>query len=140
MENVSSAKLRNLRKRRMYSQRELAERAGVSLPTVQRIEHGTVKGQPKTLRQLAEALEVDPTELLEKGWEEVPKEDAPLSGHPELKDGIASEEAFGEAYIVGGVRQTVREIDELRALRMLQAQIDEVIDARVRELRREAVG
>jgi transcriptional regulator with XRE-family HTH domain len=67
VEDGSGARLRELRKHRMYSQRELAERANVSLPTVQRIEQGMVQGQPKTLRHLAEALGVEPHDLLTTG-------------------------------------------------------------------------
>lgn len=48
----------------MLSQRELAEKAGVSPATIVRIEAGK-DVHPKTVRKLAEALGVRPRELLE---------------------------------------------------------------------------
>lgn len=60
-------RLREARRSAMLSQEELAERAGVGVATVIRIENDQVKREPHygTLRKLAEALEVDARELLE---------------------------------------------------------------------------
>ncbi len=58
------AALRRLRELRALSQRELAAKAGLSPTTVYRIETGQHKPIPRTLRKLAEALEVRPEELL----------------------------------------------------------------------------
>jgi transcriptional regulator with XRE-family HTH domain len=53
------------RKRRLLSQRELAQLAGVSTATVNYIELAKIRPHPSTLRKLAEALEVKPEELVE---------------------------------------------------------------------------
>ena len=58
------ANVRRLRELRALSQRELAARAKLSVTTVNRIETGQQKAMPKTVRKLAEALEVTPQELL----------------------------------------------------------------------------
>jgi DNA-binding XRE family transcriptional regulator len=57
-------RLRDLRKRALMSQRELAKRSGVGVTTVVRIERNQVEPQGGTIRKLAEALEVDPAELV----------------------------------------------------------------------------
>ncbi len=59
--NVNVARLRELK---ALSQRELAERAHLSVTTVNRIEMGKRKPMPKTVRKLAQALGVTPEELL----------------------------------------------------------------------------
>jgi transcriptional regulator with XRE-family HTH domain len=58
--------VRELRERRMLSQQELANRAGVSLFTVQRIERGEGAVRPKTGRAVAAALGVGVEDLLPK--------------------------------------------------------------------------
>lgn len=56
--------LRELRDRASLSQEELAERSGVSRATIADLEGGKRKPHPKTRRKLAEALKVEPHELL----------------------------------------------------------------------------
>jgi transcriptional regulator with XRE-family HTH domain len=56
--------LRETRKRAMLTQQELAERSGVGVTTIVRIERDQVEPQGRTIRKLAEALGVDPAELL----------------------------------------------------------------------------
>ena len=58
------ARLRELRRRRVLTLEELAEKAGVGRNTVWRLEHGLMGAQPRTIRKLAKALDIDPTELL----------------------------------------------------------------------------
>jgi transcriptional regulator with XRE-family HTH domain len=55
--------VRNLRTRRYLSQAELAVKAEVSRTTIARIEAGEIVPYPRTVRKLAEALEVEPMEL-----------------------------------------------------------------------------
>ncbi len=59
----TTPRLRGLRDRASLSQKELAERAGVSRATIAELELGKRKPHPKTRRKLAEALGVEPHEL-----------------------------------------------------------------------------
>ena len=45
-----------MRQRKLLSQRELAQKAGVSETTIVKLEMGATKPQPRTLRKIAEAL------------------------------------------------------------------------------------
>ncbi len=56
-------RVRRLRAEQALSQTELAVKAGVTKLTVSRIERDVKFPQPKTLRNLAEALGVRPAEL-----------------------------------------------------------------------------
>lgn len=58
-------KLREVRKRRMFTQEELAQKSGVGVTTIVRIERNRVEPQGRTIRKLADALGVDPADLLE---------------------------------------------------------------------------
>ena len=67
---MSDTKLRRLTRERAWSIRELAQRAGVSTDTIYSLEHGRREwAWPRTVRKLAEALEVEPKDLM-KGEEE----------------------------------------------------------------------
>ena len=57
-------RLKNLRVRRALTQQELADRAGISSNALNRIERSKAEPHMSTLRKLAKALDVDPTELL----------------------------------------------------------------------------
>jgi transcriptional regulator with XRE-family HTH domain len=59
-------RLRDLRKRALMSQRELAKRSGVGVTTIVRIERNQVEPHGSTIRKLAEALEIDPYELVKE--------------------------------------------------------------------------
>jgi transcriptional regulator with XRE-family HTH domain len=59
-------RLRDLRKRALMSQRELAKYSGVGVTTIVRIERNQVEPQGATIRKLAEALEVEPQELVRR--------------------------------------------------------------------------
>lgn len=65
---VNMQRLRELRKLKVLSMRELEERSGVSYNTIWRLETGKTGAQPRTIRRIAEALGVDPSELV-KGEE-----------------------------------------------------------------------
>jgi transcriptional regulator with XRE-family HTH domain len=56
--------LKAIRTRRLLTQEELAERAGVSAATVVNVERNKQEPHFRTIRKLAKALNVDPTELL----------------------------------------------------------------------------
>ena len=77
--------LRNLRRRAVMSQEDLAEKSGVARDTISKLETGRRKAYPVTIRKLAVGLEVEPrmlvggVEYLEekpgKGPSKKPKED-----------------------------------------------------------------
>ena len=56
--------LREVRTRRLLTQNELADKAGVSQSTIANIERDNAEPQFRTIRKLAKALDVDPTTLL----------------------------------------------------------------------------
>jgi transcriptional regulator with XRE-family HTH domain len=57
-------RLRDLRVRRALTQEELADKADVGTNTVARLERNETEPHMSTLRKLAGALDVDPTELI----------------------------------------------------------------------------
>ena len=59
-------RLRAVRKAKMLSQDDLARRAGLSRPTISRVEAGE-EARFVTVRKLAEALGVEPIELTGEG-------------------------------------------------------------------------
>lgn len=61
-----AGKISDSRKKLGLSQEALAEKANVSLSTIQRIEKGTVKPRAFTLKVLAETLDLDISELISK--------------------------------------------------------------------------
>ncbi len=61
---VDVARLRELRRTRVLSMRELEELSGVSYNTIWRLETGRTGAQPRTIRRIAAALGVDPAELV----------------------------------------------------------------------------
>lgn len=58
-------RLRDLRTRAAWSQRDLADRAGVAQTTIVRLERGDPNVLPSTLRKLAKALNVKPSDLID---------------------------------------------------------------------------
>ena len=56
--------LKEMRTRRLLTQVQLAEKSGVNQVTIARIERNQVDPRFSTMRRLAKALDVDPTELL----------------------------------------------------------------------------
>jgi transcriptional regulator with XRE-family HTH domain len=57
-------KLKEVRTRRLLTQIELAEKASVNHSTIVNIERNQVEPHFRTIRKLAQALDVDPTKLL----------------------------------------------------------------------------
>jgi transcriptional regulator with XRE-family HTH domain len=66
---VDVKKLKRLREERVFSQRELASRAGLTQMTVWRLENGFREAHPQTIRKIAGVLGVEPRELVKKGEE-----------------------------------------------------------------------
>ena len=63
---IDGNKLRELRLAKFWSRDELAEKSGVHRDHIGRLERGEGgNSRPPTIRRLAEALGVDPTELVE---------------------------------------------------------------------------
>jgi predicted transcriptional regulator len=63
---VNVRRLRELRRRKVLSMRELEEMSGVSYNTIWRLETGKTGAQPRTIRRIADALGVDPAELVKE--------------------------------------------------------------------------
>lgn len=57
-------RLRDLRKRALLTQKQLAEKSGVGVTTIIRIERNQVEPHGSTIRKLADALGVGPEELV----------------------------------------------------------------------------
>jgi transcriptional regulator with XRE-family HTH domain len=57
-------RLKKIRTRRLLTQEELAEKAGVNHSTIVNAERNQAEPHFRTIRKLAKALDVDPTELL----------------------------------------------------------------------------
>jgi transcriptional regulator with XRE-family HTH domain len=91
MLEVLVSELAKLRRSKGFSQRSLAEEAGVSPSSVYEIEVGRRKPNPSTLRKIAVALGVEVIDLLEE--EERPKATTP----PSLAEWL--EERCGHAYL-----------------------------------------
>jgi transcriptional regulator with XRE-family HTH domain len=62
---VKLTRLKDVRQRKALTQQQLAERAGVNRVTIARIEGGKDEPFPTTVRKVADALGVEPEELLE---------------------------------------------------------------------------
>jgi transcriptional regulator with XRE-family HTH domain len=58
--------VKTVRERALLTQEELADRAGIGTATLNRIEKDRVEPHFRTIRKLANALDVDPSELLPK--------------------------------------------------------------------------
>ena len=58
-------KIKELRNRKGFSQDELADKSGLSIRTIQRIENGETEPLGDSLKRIANALEVTPEELID---------------------------------------------------------------------------
>ena len=63
-------RLKELRRERVLSLRELEEKSGVSYNTIWRLEDGRQGAHPRTIRKLADALGVEPKELMKEAGNE----------------------------------------------------------------------
>ena len=57
-------KVKRLRDERALTQEELANKAGLTVAALSRIERNNAEPRPTTRRKLAEALDVSPSELI----------------------------------------------------------------------------
>lgn len=85
-------RLRELRERATLSQEELKERSGISRATIADLEAGNRGAQPRTIRRLAEALGVEPSDLY--GDLDYPKAEAPPSQQLTLNGLLAEERRY----------------------------------------------
>jgi transcriptional regulator with XRE-family HTH domain len=63
-QTVDGRKLKEARQRAMISQEELSRMTGVGRATISNLENEERSAQPRTVRRLAEALGVEPHDLL----------------------------------------------------------------------------
>ena len=66
-------RLKEIRKSKYLSQRMLAQRSGVSRPTIARLEGGEEEARYSTLWKLAETLGVEPGELVGEAEDQASK-------------------------------------------------------------------
>ncbi len=62
-------RLREVRERKLLRQEDLAERTGITLSTISRLENGLQRPRVTTVKKLAEGLGVPPEELIVWGAE-----------------------------------------------------------------------
>lgn len=67
LKEVMARNLRHARHDKKLTQEELADRAGLSMRYVGAIERGDVSASVTVLGQIADALEIEPGELLKRG-------------------------------------------------------------------------
>jgi transcriptional regulator with XRE-family HTH domain len=63
---IDGERLRHIRKKRLLTQVELSKMTGVAQDSISSLETGKREAHPGTIRKLAEALGVEPTELIEE--------------------------------------------------------------------------
>jgi transcriptional regulator with XRE-family HTH domain len=113
----------------MLSQQEVADRAGTSLFTIQRIERGEGNVRPKTGRGVAAALGVEVEELLPKAQSPLPLEYEPTEPQRARIEGARgideAARAFNEAFKQGmehpGALEVALEAAKLQAKQDAQA-------------------
>lgn len=66
LKEIMARNLRRVRHDKKLTQEELADRAGLSMRYVGAIERGDVSASVTVLGQIADALEIEPGELLKK--------------------------------------------------------------------------
>ena len=121
MQPLDSERVKEWRHRRMLSQQEVADRAGTSLFTIQRIERGEGNVRPKTGRGVAAALGVPIEELLPKAqaplFRELPEQE-PAEERHEHQRAAAVRDAFEDlrrtAIRFEGYHAIQKAIDEYR--------------------------
>jgi transcriptional regulator with XRE-family HTH domain len=59
-------RLRRLRKERLLTQQDLSRMTGVTQDSISQLETGKREAQPRTIKKLAEALGVEPKELMKE--------------------------------------------------------------------------
>ena len=63
---VNGARLKELRESQAFSVRDLAQEADISTDTITALEKGRRKAWPRNVRKLANALGVNPSELMKR--------------------------------------------------------------------------
>ena len=63
---MDGERLRRLRKERLLTQQELSRMTGISQDGISQFETGKREAQPGTIKKLAEALGVEPKELMKE--------------------------------------------------------------------------
>ena len=66
MRDLMQIRLREIRESQFLTQRELATKASVGVATIVRIEKGQQTPTFQTIKRLANALQVDPSELFQR--------------------------------------------------------------------------
>lgn len=147
-------RLRELRDERVLSTRGLARRAGVAHDTIIQLEAGRRRAHPGTIRKLAAALDVEPSELAylrAQGGEDSPKVPALLQPQVQAwlrergaERHLQRDEKYAERIERLGVEQVVEEVgalsgerSDLKAALGKPSRLPEGVRDQRRELRRE---
>jgi transcriptional regulator with XRE-family HTH domain len=152
LQPLDPERVREWRHRRMLSQQEVADRAGTSLFTIQRIERGEGNVRPKTGRAVAEALGVGVEDLLPKAQAPLPFEEpetragerrVPLSAEDKLERlralsaGIKTSTALAAKSVQTGLWLGGTTTEDLQSLNALEAEwgvsSEELLDALMAE-------
>ena len=99
MQPLDAERVKEWRHRRMLSQQEVADRAGTSLFTIQRIERGEGNVRPKTGRGVAAALGIPIEELLPKAQAPTSPTQPPLNGFEEERREIPGIEVVDTFFV-----------------------------------------
>jgi transcriptional regulator with XRE-family HTH domain len=103
---VKLTRLKDIRQRKALTQQQLADRAGVNRVTIARIEGGKDEPFPTTVRKVADALGVEPEDLLGPAAE-------PVANRPS-----------NEPVAVPPLDKRITVVDEENVARLLQAEPD----------------
>ena len=112
---ITLVRLKGVRERRALTQQQLAEKAGVNRVTIARLERGKDQPFPTTVRKLADALRVDPADLMAPPHDSDGERAPAASAQPGL-DPAARPDGRLKIVDAPGVNRFLREHPELAPL------------------------
>jgi transcriptional regulator with XRE-family HTH domain len=137
---LDAERVKEWRHRRMLSQQEVADRAGTSLFTIQRIERGEGNVRPKTGRGVAAALGIPIEELLPKAQAPLFRE-PPEQEPPEERRFSRFSEAIIDAAAKWGEAVSSPDMDDTKRLAIIGAalELSDVVNERAEDEGWEAI-
>jgi transcriptional regulator with XRE-family HTH domain len=113
---VKLTRLKDVRQRKALTQQQLADRAGVNRVTIARIETGKDEPFPTTLRKVADALGVEPEDLVEPWASTAASDPAGANG--------SAHAPIDRSDTVLALDERITVVDPENVARMLQAEPD----------------